>query len=110
MPKLIFLPEGKRVTVNKGESILRAAAKARVFISQKCGGNASCTTCRIRLITPASFTPPNPREKRRLTDEHLRQHIRLACQTLVLTDGEIERLPSQMNELIKNRTQEDDVD
>lgn len=110
MPKLIFNPDGKRVFVNKGESILRAASKARVFISQKCGGNASCTTCRIRLLTPNSFTPPNPREKRRLTDDLLKQHIRLACQTLILSDGEIERIPAQMKDIVSARIKEDDVD
>lgn len=108
MPKINFQPDGKKVTVNKGETILRAAAKARVYISQKCGGNASCTTCRVHLLTPKSFTPPNPREKRRLTEEQLAQNIRLACQTLILNDGELEKLPSHLLEIItKNRIEGD---
>lgn len=110
MPKLIFHPDGKAIHVNKAESILRAATKARVFISQKCGGNASCTTCRVRLLSPASFTAPNPREKRRLTEDQLNQHIRLACQTLVLADGHVERLPSTMNTFINKSNKKDEID
>lgn len=110
MPKLTFRPEAKIVHANRAESILRAATKARIFISHKCGGNASCTTCKIRLLTPASFTAPNPREMRRLTDEQLNQHIRLACQTLVLADGVVERLPSAMNVLVNKEIKEDDID
>ncbi len=108
MPKLTINPDAKIVHARKGESILRAVTGARIFLSQKCGGNASCTTCRIRLLTPASFTAPNPREKRRLTEEQLDQHIRLACQTLILSDGKVERLPSQINTIIITRIKEDD--
>jgi 2Fe-2S ferredoxin len=93
MPKITFHPNGKSVVVRRGETVLSAAAKARIFISHKCGGQASCTTCRIKLLTANAFTPPNPRERRKLSEEQISRQIRLACQVLILQDGEVEITP-----------------
>lgn len=47
MPKVTFLAKNKKIEARQGETILQAAAKARVFISQRCGGKASCAMCKV---------------------------------------------------------------
>ncbi len=50
MPKVTFLhPDGKSGEVPEGLSLLEAAELLGFPLTHDCGGNASCTTCRVEV-------------------------------------------------------------
>lgn len=50
MPKVTFLhPEGKSGEVPENLSLLEAAERLGFPLNHDCGGNASCTTCRVEV-------------------------------------------------------------
>ena len=49
--EVIFHPEGKKVEVEEGVTLLEAANKAGVYINSLCGGEGLCGECRLRVIT-----------------------------------------------------------
>jgi uncharacterized 2Fe-2S/4Fe-4S cluster protein (DUF4445 family) len=42
-----FLPHDKEVTVEEGQSLIRAAMDAGVHINASCGGEGICGKCRV---------------------------------------------------------------
>jgi uncharacterized 2Fe-2S/4Fe-4S cluster protein (DUF4445 family) len=88
MPKhtVIFQPEGAKVEVEAGKTLLDAAAAAGVYLTSLCGGEGVCGKCRVQILRgrvkpPASsitfFTP-----------DEIREGFVLACATKV--DQELE--------------------
>jgi ferredoxin len=77
-----FLPARRQVEVGD-RTLLRAAGDAGVPIQSVCGGQALCTTCRVKVVEGAeNLTPPTDDEADILGD--LVDHgYRLACQTRV---------------------------
>lgn len=53
-----------------------------------CGGHGFCTSCRVRVISGEGLSPPNRLERERLGSRC--GPLRLACQTRVVGDVEIE--------------------
>ncbi|MEK7269182.1 MAG: 2Fe-2S iron-sulfur cluster-binding protein, partial [Nitrospirota bacterium] len=50
MPKVTFLhPEGKSGEVPENLTLLEAAELLGAPLDHDCGGNASCTTCRVEV-------------------------------------------------------------
>ena len=50
MPRVTFLhPEGKSGIVTRNLTILDAAKELGFPLTHDCGGNASCTTCRVEV-------------------------------------------------------------
>lgn len=45
-----FLPQNLTVTVPKGTSILRAAAKAGIKLQSLCGGEGTCQRCEVNIV------------------------------------------------------------
>jgi ferredoxin, 2Fe-2S len=87
MPKITFNPGNKKVEVRQGETILRAASRARIFIPQRCGGKGSCTMCKIHVKADSQVSSPKEVEKRMIGDLNLTGGMRLACQARV--QGEV---------------------
>jgi len=50
MPKIAFLPSGQVCQVEEGTTILQASDDNQVGLSSCCGGQAICTTCRVRVM------------------------------------------------------------
>jgi len=44
-----FEPDGKKITVHRGETILEAAARAGIIINTPCGGKGVCKKCIVEL-------------------------------------------------------------
>jgi len=44
-----FEPDGKKIAVHKGETILEAAARAGIIINTPCGGKGLCKKCIVEL-------------------------------------------------------------
>jgi ferredoxin, 2Fe-2S len=90
MPEVMFQPEGKKVSVRPGVSLLDAARRARVQIRSRCSGGLSCLMCKVRVIEGAGgLTPPQANEKAKL-GELEGQGYRYSCQAKVLGDSVVE--------------------
>lgn len=83
MAKITFVPSNRSVEVRPGETVLRAASRARVAITQRCRGNGSCTMCKVRVDKESIVSPPCEAEKRLISETELAQGVRLACQTKI---------------------------
>ncbi len=80
--KVHFLPDDILITVNKGTSLLASALAAGVHINASCDGKGKCRTCKIKI----SSGMVENRQREKLSPEENDQGIRLACQSLVLSD------------------------
>jgi uncharacterized 2Fe-2S/4Fe-4S cluster protein (DUF4445 family) len=87
-----FLPDGKRITIEKGNTVLAAAMKGNIDISAICGGKGLCGKCIVELIE-GKANPPTDHEKRRL-GEKISKGFRLACQ-LKVYDNIVVNIPEQ---------------
>lgn len=73
----------KLVTIHEGQTILRAAKQGRIALRHKCGGNASCTTCKVVILDQIGISQPNQKEINRLGEVDIEKGLRLSCQTIV---------------------------
>jgi uncharacterized 2Fe-2S/4Fe-4S cluster protein (DUF4445 family) len=63
MPTIVFVNEGKAGSVEDGTTVLQAALDLGVKISHVCGGNGTCSTCRIEVVVGSeNLSPINPQE------------------------------------------------
>lgn len=76
----------KSVNVTKGKSLLQTANQGRVALNQKCGGKASCLTCKVQIEEQESISEPSQKEKWKLGEDNLATGVRLSCQTRVYGD------------------------
>ena len=97
MPNVTFLhPEGKSGEVARGQSLLEAAKALGFPLNHDCGGNASCTTCRVEVqvgednLSEIDFDEQDLLDREALSE---RWH-RLGCQARVLGDVVV-RVPEQ---------------
>lgn len=105
MPSILFRNKDRKVEVAKGVSILDAAMENRVPIYHTCGGNASCSTCRVLIVKGAeNLSPIESAEEQVLDSFDLRSPHRLACQAEVLK-GEVEvEIPKHTKPCRDNKT------
>jgi len=94
--EVVFQPIGKRVRVESGTTILKAAQGAGIGVSAICGGVGSCDACRVRLGDQEGVTPPNGTEQDALGADNLGIGIRLACQTEILGPVRVDVPPESM--------------
>jgi 2Fe-2S ferredoxin len=81
-PKVTFQPNDRTIAVRPGISLLAAAGRAKVPIRTRCGGQASCLMCKVKVPEQSGLAPMNRNERLKLgalADEG----IRLACQAIV---------------------------
>ncbi len=71
----------RSVSVPRGWTVLEASRAFRIPHASMCGGQARCSTCRIRVIAGENFCPP-PNEPELATLHRIgaTRDIRLACQ------------------------------
>jgi len=92
-----FKPLGKTVEVEKGTSLMDAARRAGVFMDAPCGGKGQCGKCRVKVLSGENRYQPS----HLLTQEELKQGIRLACLTAVEGDMVIELMQTDtINDII----------
>lgn len=88
-------PIGRRVTVERGNSLLNAAQEAGINIASLCGGIGICDSCKIRLIN-GSLSETTLEEKAIFTEYELQSGYRLACQSFAQSDLIIEIPPESL--------------
>ena len=87
--EVTFHPEGKRVRVARGETLLAAARAAGVPLSSVCGGEGICGRCRVIVRRGDVEAAPTLH----LSREEVQKGYVLACQARVLGDVEVEIPP-----------------
>ncbi len=78
--------EDKSIYAAENENLLELARKANVAIDAPCSGNGSCGKCRVKLLSGALESP----KTRHISDEEYADGWRLACNSRVTGDCEIE--------------------
>ena len=83
MPIVTFADAGKSGEFAEGRRLLDCANELGVRISQVCGGDGACGTCRVEVVEGwEHLSPPTPDE----TYKELEPPYRLSCQARVLGD------------------------
>jgi uncharacterized 2Fe-2S/4Fe-4S cluster protein (DUF4445 family) len=81
--EITFQPDGKRVAINAGETLMDGAKRGGVDIQAICGGTAICGKCKV-IINPEQIliNPITDDEKRLLTPLEIQKGYRLACSVI----------------------------
>ncbi len=90
-----FQPQGKRVQVARGTTVLEAADKAGLPLASDCGGNGRCGRCRIRAVS-GEVSRPEPDERTLIEHKQFFPDERLACRTRIMGDAKIQVPASSM--------------
>lgn len=76
-----------------GDNLLDTLNAGKFSISQSCGGNGSCTTCRVLVLKgEENCSPRTEIEAERAAERFFANNERLACQITLLGSVEIEIL------------------
>jgi ferredoxin, 2Fe-2S len=97
MPRVTFLhPEGKSGEVPENTSLLEAAEALGFPLPHDCGGNASCTTCRVEVEDGLENLSEVDFDEQDLLDRENRVQgfHRLGCQARVVGNVRV-RVPVQ---------------
>ena len=74
-----FEPVGLRGQCQKNDSLLACARRLGVGISSICGGEGTCHSCKVQVLS-GSVSSPTPSEQEAITSQELKMGWRLACQ------------------------------
>jgi adenylate cyclase len=86
----IGYPDGRRLSVAPGTSVLEASRQAGIPHASLCGGRARCSTCRVRIGMGLDQIPPPERAEARLLQQvQAPSNVRLACQLRPVVDLDV---------------------
>jgi len=103
MARVTFIhPEGKSGEVAREVTLLEAAEALGFPLDHECGGNASCSTCRVDVVVGGENLSEIDFEEQDLLDREAltEPYHRLSCQARVLGDV-IVQVPEQKWESTK---------
>lgn len=87
---VLTYPEGQRVSVVAGTTILEASRGAGIPHASVCGGRGRCSTCRVRIGRGLEALPPAAEaELKVLARVGATPNMRLACQTRPAADLDV---------------------
>lgn len=85
--EMTFLPLGKTVAIQEGDSVLETALKNKIPLPHSCGGMGSCTTCRVFVENSVeNLGDRSEVEKEILQGRGFAENERLSCQIPALPD------------------------
>ena len=83
-------PDGRRVTITPGLTILEASRNANIPHASVCGGRGRCSTCRVRVGQGLKELPAASIEELKVLERvSAPPDVRLACQTRPTADVEV---------------------
>ena len=100
-----FLPDKKRVEVERDTTVLSAAVSAGLYLNSACGADGVCGKCRVVLKKGELGAPASSL----LSDNERRKGVYLACSARVRSDCQIE-IPAESRlsfEPVKLKKQDD---
>ncbi len=105
MPKIIFKGKDLHIEAERWTSVLDAAMEHNVPVYHTCGGNASCSTCRVLVLKGAeNLSEIESAEAQVLDAFDLKPPYRLGCQAQILK-GEVEvEIPKRTKAPRPNKT------
>ncbi|MCQ4924255.1 2Fe-2S iron-sulfur cluster binding domain-containing protein [Tissierella carlieri] len=89
----LVINEEKEYTVNGGSSLLSTLIDEKIFIPSACGGKGTCGYCKVKVLDGGG--PVLPTETPFLTDEELKDNVRLSCQCKVKQNIKIQ-IPEEL--------------
>lgn len=93
MPCVFYVLDGKKVEADTDETLLTVSLQAGIPHAHACGGNARCSTCRVRILEGLEHCIPRNAQEQTLAERlHFTSEIRLACQTTIGGDVKLRRL------------------
>jgi ferredoxin len=105
MPKITFKNRDFSIDVEEGISILDAAMRFDVPIYHTCGGNVSCSTCRVLVLKGAeNLSRIETAEAGILDSFDLKPPHRLGCQAEVLAGEVVVEIPVRQKAPRPNKT------
>tara|TARA_Y100001970_G_scaffold143629_1_gene176503 strand:- start:1291 stop:2031 length:741 start_codon:yes stop_codon:yes gene_type:complete len=85
--KIMIKPSGQELEIDEEKSILEALKEKGIYIKSSCGGVASCTDCRVKILSGEdSLTTPPFEEVQLLGNVFHITKERLSCQTKICGD------------------------
>ncbi|MEM2103722.1 MAG: ASKHA domain-containing protein [Candidatus Bathyarchaeia archaeon] len=85
----MFEPEGRRVEVEAGCSIFKAALRGGVGIRTECGGKGVCGKCKVVVPNRKAVGKITKAETSYLTPNEIDSGYRLACQASLIEDSTV---------------------
>jgi adenylate cyclase len=96
----ITYPNGRKVRVSRGTTILEASRIGKIPHQSVCGGKGRCTTCRVRIVSNDGELPvPNAHEIKAIERVGIDDDMRLACQLRPTGDLSVAPLLNPENSL-----------
>jgi ferredoxin, 2Fe-2S len=87
MEKKVFYQiqcEEQNVMASQGITLLESLNKAKIVISQSCGGHGTCGTCLVHIVGEVKHLPSRDQFELEMAQERgFKDHERLACQLIV---------------------------
>ncbi|MHA1147316.1 MAG: ASKHA domain-containing protein [Promethearchaeota archaeon] len=76
---ITFQPDGKRVEINRNQTIFEAALKGGIDLISICGGKGVCGKCKVIINQVDAVNKLTAKEKDILTQGDIDNNVRLAC-------------------------------
>lgn len=89
----ITINDEKEYIVDGGSSLLSSLMEQQIFIPSACGGKGTCGYCKVKVLEGGG--PVLPTETPFLTQDELKQNIRLSCQCKVKQELKIQ-IPEEL--------------
>ncbi len=100
-PCTIDINNGKKVLqVDGGNNLLAALAENDIFIPSACGGRGTCAYCKLKVLDGGGTA--GPIETPYLTQEEIKDKVRLSCQVRLRNDVRI-RIPNHLFDIKRFR-------
>lgn len=89
----LTINEESEYTVNGGDSLLSTLLEEKIFIPSACGGKGTCGYCKVKILEGGG--PVLPTETPFISEEELKDNVRLSCQCKVKENIKIE-IPEEL--------------
>lgn len=80
---VLFEPQGRKIEVEKGLTVLNAARMAGIGVRSDCGGRGLCGKCLVIVEDQSSLSPTSNAELQHISSDKLKKGYRLACQSII---------------------------
>lgn len=102
----VLINQKKDLTVQGGSPLLFTLQEEGIFIPSACGGKGTCAYCKVKVLQGGG--PVLPTETPYLTEDEIRDGVRLSCQVKVRNDLVLE-IPEELLLIQEYKTRVDSI-